>query len=389
MKWLITYLISLFIKNGTLNLQAVLPLTIGLFIVCLLIALLLRHRERGEDAEKDFESVFRSPPEPSALDEPEAAGDVHFPTFVLLLREPRDPAIFDAGCIARVFENALGLDLKGEDGSDGSIAGSGLRFAGEIGGQLIMILNDLKPYIADPQAAAGHLREKRTAHAVRQHRACLSVSIAMPCPLADAAAGYRLIGKLAAALAGPLEMPAADRRGRPATLPAALAVCWPDPTTGDGHIRVYDSELHDRLSSDDPLSAFREVHTTNPPIIEAKDDDPRLVAATAEARRRWPEFLAAFARRQPDQTFAIKTAVKEGALLEYMWLTVDRIEAGALHSTLANEPNRLTRIQLGDRLKVRAADIVDWAFGNDGGMEGAFSVQALAEIAREGRAQGK
>ena len=129
MKWLITYLIALFIKNGTLNLQAVLPLTIGLFVVCLLIALLLRHRERGEEAEKDHGRVFRSPPGPAPLEEPETAGDVHFPTFVLLLREPRAPAIFDAGCIARLFGDAS-PDLEGENG-DGGIAGSGLRFAGD------------------------------------------------------------------------------------------------------------------------------------------------------------------------------------------------------------------------------------------------------------------
>jgi hypothetical protein len=56
-----------------------------------------------------------------------------------------------------------------------------------------------------------------------------------------------------------------------------------------GHLRPYDDEVVMALRSEQPL---REVQKWGkPPVMSIEDDDPRLLAMVAEARRRWPEFV--------------------------------------------------------------------------------------------------
>ena len=81
----------------------------------------------------------------------------------------------------------------------------------------------------------------------------------------------------------------------------------------------------------------RESQLTDP------GDDPRYKTAEAEARRRWPEFVAAFARRAPGDTFSVKSAFSDGKQTEWMWIRVESIEPDGeggqrIKGTLASEP---------------------------------------------------
>src|SRR5687767_12270508 len=45
-------------------------------------------------------------------------------------------------------------------------------------------------------------------------------------------------------------------------------------------------------------------------VVQLGADDPGLVAAAAEAKRRWPEFVAAFNERRPGRKYAVKYAAR-------------------------------------------------------------------------------
>src|SRR5688572_267015 len=61
----------------------------------------------------------------------------------------------------------------------------------------------------------------------------------------------------------------------------------------------------------------REHNVTDP------GDDPRFKAAEAEAMRRWPEFVAAFNKQEPNVAYAVKAKFTDGDASEWMWVQVE------------------------------------------------------------------
>src|SRR6185436_12321601 len=58
-------------------------------------------------------------------------------------------------------------------------------------------------------------------------------------------------------------------------------------------------------------------------VVQLGADDPGLVAAAAEAKRRWPEFVAAFNEHRPGRKCAVKYAAPiKGGGDEQIWIMV-------------------------------------------------------------------
>ena len=96
-----------------------------------------------------------------------------------------------------------------------------------------------------------------------------------------------------------------------------------------------------KLRGADPLDA---LDTGGPvPVVGIAPNDPRLLAAVREARRRWPEFVAAFEQRDGAQIFSVKVPVREGKHTEYMWLSVSALEHEMIYGRLDNEPLAMKR----------------------------------------------
>ena len=106
------------------------------------------------------------------------------------------------------------------------------------------------------------------------------------------------------------------------------------------------------------------------------EDDPRLAAAVEEARRRWPEFTAALARRRPEQTFAVLAPIREGDKVELVWLSDVGLEGDHVSGRLDNEPVELKQVRRGDRLQVLQTEVVDWSFEDGETMHGDFTSKA-------------
>src|SRR5207245_368362 len=104
-----------------------------------------------------------------------------------------------------------------------------------------------------------------------------------------------------------------------------------------GRCNEYAPAVLDALRNGQPLSLFDEP--TFAPVVEVSSDDPRMVAAVEEGRRRWPEFVAAFnARNSPEQMFAVKARFSDGKNEEFMWVAVRKLEGDSLTGELGNSP---------------------------------------------------
>jgi uncharacterized protein YegJ (DUF2314 family) len=116
-------------------------------------------------------------------------------------------------------------------------------------------------------------------------------------------------------------------------------------------------------------------------------DDPRMKAAEAEAMKRWPEFAAAFKRRQPNQGFAVKAKFTEGKTTEWMWVEVDSMTADAITGRVDNDPVDVHNVKLGDTVTRKRSEIDDWIYKDSAGMHGGFTSKVLQQIDDERKAK--
>ncbi len=305
-----------------------------------------------------------------AKDNSENHEDEPFLSLVLLFREPQ---YLDAAILAQLASDAWSTevdvvesdeeedDFEGESdtGPTRSLVGGAMpHFFGFHPPAFFTIHCFDEPYFEDPEDIAGAVPELRAQQAIAQHRAWLSVDlIHWMGENQDQEEAYRLIGKLLAELA--------DEN--------CLAVL--DPV--EGRIFVYDPETERKLRSDNPLHELQELYYA--PIATIDGDNEDMKAAVAEARRRWPEFVASFENRSnnDDTPFLIKAPFSRGEFTEYMWVKVTGIEHQVVYGELGNEPANIRGLHEGDRVRVREDDINDWMCVIHGKPLGGFTLKVL------------
>jgi uncharacterized protein YegJ (DUF2314 family) len=299
----------------------------------------------------------------------EAAAEGATKSLVLLLREVRD---IDENSLRDVVNATFGLELNpGNPHATEFVTGEQPFLFAQFHGRLFQVLSFARPYFEDAASLTGQLNELRARKALVEHRAWISVDLRAEWHDARPPDAYCYIGKLLAALA-------------PAD---TLALLWPQ--TGDvGLIKPWDRNIKQKLQEGDPLAALT-IIPQEVPVIAVSEDDPRMQAAVAEARRRWPEFAEAFRRRQPGQQFAVKAPVHDRAgHVEYMWLGVLRLEKDTIHGELDSEPVEVESVRLGSRLAVSRGEVIDWLFGDGDSVVGGFTVKVLEELTSETRPKG-
>ena len=203
-----------------------------------------------------------------------------------------------------------------------------------------------QPYFTDPQEVMERVRDRRLRDSIARHRAWLSVDLLhWPGPNPQRKEIYTTIGQILATLAGP----------------DVCAICAPEL----GRCNEFDPVLIERLRGGDPLSIFDAP--THEAVLQVEAEDEDMERAIAEARRRWPEFVAHFGRRIPgsDRPFTVKAAFAEGEEKEFMWVEVLQIEGEKIDGVLANQPHRLTEFHAGQQVLVPTADIVDWVCADE------------------------
>lgn len=124
-------------------------------------------------------------------------------------------------------------------------------------------------------------------------------------------------------------------------------------------------------------------------VINFADDDAQMNEAIAAARKTLPLFWTAFSDRQPgDDGFSIKVHIEQGQYGEHFW-TRDVEKSGAeIHARIANDPNGVTSVKLGQRIRVNPEQISDWTYWRNGMMQGAYTLRVmLPRLPKEQAAQ--
>jgi uncharacterized protein YegJ (DUF2314 family) len=119
---------------------------------------------------------------------------------------------------------------------------------------------------------------------------------------------------------------------------------------------------------------------SEPDIIQIDDNDPRMIAATAEARATAVEFAKALAVPRPNQAaFAVKMPVSDGKHTEYMWISELSFDGQAFRGRLGNRPAALTGVKVGDELTVKVSDLSDWMYVEDNRLVGGYTLRVLRD----------
>lgn len=293
-------------------------------------------------------------------------------SLVYFLSEPREA---EEEAIRRCVSGALGMtfDVSDPDSEyfvmqfnppdakrpeDNAV----LHFMIRIPQGVFAVLVSDSPYIENPQDfAKDSIRDKRLRSAVESHQAWLSVDLmdSTEDPT-DAEVAYQIIGKILSYLAGP----------------DCLAIYCPELQ----RCNEFDLSLIDILGGDRPLDLFDEP--TFEPIIEISDDNPKMAAAVAEARKRWPEFVRAFGTCEEEDLdrYIVKAEFREGKNCEYMWVQVEEINNNEIEGILMNDPHELLDVHRGARVQLSLDRLNDWIFPQpDGSHVGGFTLDVLAE----------
>ncbi len=122
-------------------------------------------------------------------------------------------------------------------------------------------------------------------------------------------------------------------------------------------------------------------------VVEVDKDDPTLAAATEEAKRRWPEWIAAWNEKKEGRVCAVLVTLRaRGTAGEQMWMKVDSFSGRSVSGKLTKAPYGHTGKKQGDRVTAEVADVQDWMYQDEGGpMVGAFTEKAIAELMKQGK----
>lgn len=279
-------------------------------------------------------------------------------SLVLLLREPRS---LDTATLARLAGDAWGTKLATDKGdATDFVVGDSPLFIIQCKGYMFLVNNFPKPYVENPEAVAEEMKELRLRKAMGEHRAWLSVDLLGEADEVNLKEAYRYIGKLVANLMND----------------DCLAIYAPSTQ----RLNICDADLKEKLRGPHPLEAITDL--TNPPVVQVGEDDPRMKAAVAEARRRFPEFVTAFKQRRSGWEFYVKAPFTDDTSTEFMWAEVTRIENDIIHGTLSNEPVSVKNLRLGDPVQVKLSDLNDWTYTDGKSLTGGFTIKVLDEASK-------
>lgn len=309
--------------------------------------------------------VWRELRHPRQLDTSASSQEPDQPmvSLVLLLKEPQH---LDATILAKVASKAWDADVKTIEQSDDDdselsfVGGDSPHFICSHGGGFFAIHNFDRPYFEDVEQIATAVTELRRQKAIREHTAWISCDLIRWLePGDDLSQAYRLIARLLCELLDDNCLAIVD--------PKAQQVFLNDP------------ETESKLRSPDPRTALQESYYV--PVIAVAPDDPRMLAAVAEARGRWEEFVTTFEKREDSgNEFFVKSPFSENDVTEFMWLKVEALENGRIFGVLGNDPNELPSLREGSRVTAKAEELNDWIIQPPtGDFIGGFTIHVLSE----------
>ncbi|QDT52296.1 hypothetical protein Pan44_03050 [Caulifigura coniformis] len=132
------------------------------------------------------------------------------------------------------------------------------------------------------------------------------------------------------------------------------------------------------LTLDDALQAENARKRHKPEIRQtsASPQEEEMEKAMDEAVDKLDNFLAVLKTPKKNQEqFAIKFFVELKDDAELLWLNELKFEKGVFTGKLANQPALAKHLKMGETLKVKEDDVVDWMYVEDGKLQGGYTIR--------------
>jgi uncharacterized protein YegJ (DUF2314 family) len=272
-------------------------------------------------------------------------------SFVYLRTKTRN---LDALSLAKALSRAWELNIrakgvadnrppKGIDGFVEQVDGDYFVFTTKPMLSSFIMYNHAETYFRNPEETAGKVTNIRYADAIREHHAWIGIDLMdrVSNPISTRGV-YQMMGKALCALGDD----------------DTTAILCPQKQS----FNLWAPKLEEFLCSADPLSVFKEQVKAG---VISVGNNVTMEDAVAEARRRWPEFVAAFKTKDPDDPrFVVKAAFTTGDRTEHMWMEVTGIEPEHVRGILVNEPMHHPALKQGSQVEVPVTDVSDWVFAN-------------------------
>lgn len=307
------------------------------------------HAAQGEEDEVELVSMVLFLKSPRLLSQ----GEVESAAARVFGAE--DLQVVEMAFTPEMIRAALGTDTAREAGLQRmplayGIVKNGVRFS---------VACSERPYFPPDAEWSGEPLDENTKEICRSHQANIMVDYHSSGEPMEEEEAMRHIGHLLADIA--------DAR--------TMALYTP---TYD-RVVAWSPEVHEKLRGDDPRAAFGPGPYFHPghAIRHIPGDNPELVAAVEQARRRWPEFVEAF-RDSPDgREFFIKAPFEDACGSEFMWVRVSGITDESVAGELVNEPATVESVKLGDTVTVPLAHLNDWMIMCGDERTGGFTIDVL------------
>jgi uncharacterized protein YegJ (DUF2314 family) len=125
------------------------------------------------------------------------------------------------------------------------------------------------------------------------------------------------------------------------------------------------------------------------PAPEIGANDPEVIAAIAESRRRWPEFVKLFQEHRPNAMGAafVSFPVSAGGK-ERVWVLISAIDGGVVRGSIYSEPQHNIERRRGDEVSIPVSEIDDWEYADyKGTFVGPFVEPLLVRLQAEGKSR--
>lgn len=121
------------------------------------------------------------------------------------------------------------------------------------------------------------------------------------------------------------------------------------------------------------VSAFAQEPET---LIRDGFDQKEMDKAIARAQKEIDSFIKELAKPK-GENHAIKVPITDKNGTEFFWLTQVKFKDGTFEGTVNNEPGIVKNVKMGERRKVKKANVADWLYLRDGKMYGNYTVRPL------------
>lgn len=142
---------------------------------------------------------------------------------------------------------------------------------------------------------------------------------------------------------------------------------WPT-----GRYAPISAEVREHLEAGDMQSV---VDSYQALIVSVEDD--AIEGAMAEARQRWPEFVAHFQTLDAPSNALVKCRFEWQDSAEHMWMEPIEVTPAGVRGTLLNEPLCIWNVKCGDVVWKNLDEVSDWGVVINGQPIGMFTNQIV------------